>query len=90
LDWGLFLGLALVVFAAVQGFGQSVQAKADKEKPLELQEILLKLTFTSRINHSFEKLNKQLVVAVQKRGVNFIVSDEDRRAIKKAGGNDER
>jgi len=85
----VLLWFALVAFTGLPGLGQSVQPKTEKEKPVELQEILSKLTFTSRINHSFEKLNKQLAVAVQKRGVSFILSDEDKRAIKKAGGNDE-
>ena len=70
-------------------FGQVQTTKSNKERPVELQEILSKLTFTSRINHSFEELNKELVSAVQKRGVNFVIMDKDRQAIRKAGGNDE-
>jgi len=80
--------LALAALATVRVLGQNSQARTDKNVPLELQEILSKLTFTSRINHSFEELNEQLVVAVRNRGVNFIVSDENRQAIRKAGGND--
>src|SRR5262249_19456415 len=42
----------------------------------------------SHINHSFDELNRKLEIAVRERGVNFLISEIDRQAIRKAGGSE--
>jgi hypothetical protein len=66
--------------------GQQVQAQQDK--PLNLDDILSKLTFTSRIKTSTEEINRQLITDVRKRKVNFTLTRENKDSLKKAGGND--
>lgn len=55
---------------------------------LNLNEILSKLTFTSRINNKESEINEKLITAVRERKVNFILTSEDEKSLRKAGGND--
>ncbi len=64
------------------------QVQAQQDKPLNLDDTLSKLTFTSRIKTSTEEINRQLITDVRKRKVNFTLTRENKDSLKKAGGND--
>lgn len=64
------------------------QIQAQEKKPLNLNDIAVKLTFTSRIGKSNEKINEELIADVGKRKVNFILKSEDENLLRKAGAGD--
>lgn len=64
------------------------QAQGQRKKALSLNEILVKLSFTSRINRSIEEINEQIILEVNNRRVNFVVTSKDEESLRKAGGND--
>jgi hypothetical protein len=55
---------------------------------VSFNDILSKLTFTSRISKSIEQINDELIKEIRKRKVNFVLKVEDEKEIKKAGGNE--
>ena len=64
------------------------QAQSQEKKSVNLNDIALKLTFTSRISKSTEEINKELIADVRKRGVNFILEAEDEKLLQSKGAND--
>lgn len=62
-------------------------ALAQEKKPLNLNDIAVKLTFTSRISKSTKQINKELTADVRKRKVNFILEPDDENLLRKAGAN---
>ena len=64
------------------------QTQAQKKKPLTLNDIAVKLTFTSRIGKSAERINKELIADVLKRKVNFDLETKDEKLLRNAGAND--
>lgn len=80
---GIFLCIGFFVFL----FNQRIQGQ-EKHNFLNFNDILTRLTFTSRVSTSTEKINEQLIKNVQKRKVNFILSSKDQNSLKKAGASD--
>ena len=74
----------IIVFLICQAqiYGQ------DKSNFINFNYILFKLTFTSRINHSNEEINAQLIKEIRERKVDFILKAENEKALKDAGGSD--
>lgn len=64
------------------------KVNAQQEKHLSFNDVISKLTFTSRINKTTQEINEQLISDIQKRGVNFILDSDDEESLKKAGAND--
>lgn len=62
------------------------QGAVEKEPLLDLKTIQNRLTFRSHIRESDEDVNKQLISDIRKRGVKFVLSEKDIKALKKAGG----
>lgn len=60
----------------------------DRANYINLNYILVKLTFTSRINHSNEEINLQLIKEIRERKVDFILTSENEKQIKEAHGTD--
>ncbi len=63
------------------------EAQSQQEKPVSLNDIQAELTFTSRISKSEDEINNLLIKDIRKRGVNFILTSEDAKILKKAGAN---
>ncbi len=55
---------------------------------INLQYILVKLTFTSRISTPTEEINRQLISDIESRKVNFILNAENEKELRNAGAND--
>ncbi len=66
--------------------GQKVQGQP--EKPFSLNDIQAELNSISRIIKSTEEINKVLITEVRKRGVNFTLTFEKTKFLKKAGASD--
>lgn len=79
-----FIGKFVVCFSLFILAFQNVSAQ---EKPLTLNDILVKLTFTSRIDKSVEQINAKLVKEINERKVGFELTDDDEQKIKNRGGN---
>ena len=75
--------IGLLIFLVGQ---QEIQGQ--QEKPVSFEHIKAKLVFRSRISKSNEEINKQLIIDIRKRGVNFILSSVDTKILKKIGAND--
>src|SRR5688572_12954679 len=76
----IFTGL--FVFLTAQN--TPAQKKSDF---VNLNYILTKLTFTSRISKSAEQINDELIKEIRERKVDFILEKEIEKEIEKAGGN---
>lgn len=74
----ILLGISLLCFT--QNFAQ-------ENKYLSLNDILVKLTFTSRISTPTEEINRQLIESIKKQKVNFILNEKGEKELKKAGAN---
>ena len=74
-----YIGLFALAF-------QNAPAQEEKPKPLSLNDILAKLTFTSRIDKTGEQINDKLIKQINKRKVDFELSKNDEQQIKKRGG----
>lgn len=79
-----FIGKFVVCFSLFILAFQNVSAQ---EKPLTLNDILVKLTFTSRIDKSVEQINAKLIKEIKERKVGFELTADDEQKIKKRGGN---
>lgn len=67
----------------------TAQQTPEKSDLVDLNDILSKLTFTSRISKSAEQINEELTKLVRERKVNFVLGSENEKQIKDAGGNDQ-
>jgi hypothetical protein len=82
----IFFFVALI---SIPIFAQSQPVKPEMEKPLYIDDILTELLFTSRISHPLEELNNKLIAEIRMRRVGFVLTDDNKKEIKKAGGSDE-
>lgn len=78
----VLIGVIVFLLSQSQLYGQ------EKTDYINLNYILVKLTFTSRISHPNEEINKQLIKEIIERKVDFILTTENERAIKEVMGND--
>ena len=76
------LGLIVFIISQSQIYGQ------EKPNYINLNYILVKLTFTSRISHSTQEINEQLIKDIRERQVDFILSSENEKWVKDSGGSD--
>ncbi|HQU86225.1 MAG TPA: hypothetical protein PKY59_24060, partial [Pyrinomonadaceae bacterium] len=56
-------------------------------KPLTLNDILSKLTFTSRVDKTVAQINAKLIEQIEERKVGFELTKDDEQKITKRGGN---
>lgn len=68
-------------------FVNAFQSASAQEKPLTLNDILGKLTFTSRIAKTAKQINGELIKQINERKVGFGLTKNDEHQIKKRGGN---
>lgn len=78
----IIFGLIIFLTFQSQIYGQA------KSNYINLNYILVKLTFTSRINHSNEEINSKLIKEIQERKVDFILTSEDEKSLKEARATD--
>lgn len=78
----IFIGLLIFLTAQIQIQGQ------DKTDHINLNYILSKLTFTSRISKSTEQINEELIKEIQERKVDFVLTSKDEEELIKANAND--
>jgi len=79
-----FIGKFVFCFSLFVIAFQNVSAQ---EKPFTLNDILAKLTFTSRVDKSVEQINAKLIEEIKKRKVGFEPTADDEQKIKARGGN---
>ncbi len=60
----------------------------ERSEYIDLNYILAKLTFTSRISKSTEQINDELIKEIRERKVDFVLVNEKEKEIEKAGGNE--
>lgn len=63
------------------------QNASAQEAPLTLNDILVKLTFTSRVDKTAAQINAALIEQINERKVGFELTADDEQKIKKRGGN---
>jgi hypothetical protein len=79
----IFILIGLFVFANQQQvLGQ------EGKNSLNINDVLVKLVFNTRFNKSIEDINKQLIKDIQERKVDFRLSLEDEKSLKKIGASD--
>ncbi|MCD9186907.1 MAG: hypothetical protein LUM44_10775 [Pyrinomonadaceae bacterium] len=81
-----FIGKFIVCLSLFTLTFQSVSAQK-KPQPLTLDEILNKLSVTSRTDENLKQINAQIVKEINKRKVGFEPTADDERKIKARGGN---
>lgn len=79
-----FIGKFVICFSL---FVVAFQTASAQEKPLTLNDILVKLTFTSRISKTAKQINGELIKQINERKVGFGLTKHDEQEIKKRGGN---
>lgn len=86
-----FYGFKTIVISVCAGLFillTSQQSQGQEERPLNLNDIQKVLVFRSRISVTTAELNYQLISEIRKRKVNFILTLDDEKSLKKAGGGD--
>lgn len=68
-------------------FTIAFQSVSAQEKPFTLNDILAKLTFTSRVDKSVEQINAKIIQEIKERKVGFEPTADDEQKIKARGGN---
>ncbi len=66
---------------------QQIQAQ-ERSNPIIVDDVITKLTFTSRISQSTEQINENLIKEIRRYKVDFILTTDDEIKIREAGGND--
>lgn len=81
-----FIGKVFVCLSLFFSAFQNASAQ-EKPEPLTLNDILAKLTFTSRIDKTVAQINAKLVEQIEERKVGFKITKDDEQKIKQRGGN---
>ena len=76
------------VYISLLIFFTGLQIQGQQDKPISFNDIQKTLVFRSRISKTTDELNEQLISEIRKRKVNFILSSEQEKSLKKAGGSD--